>query len=75
MQPTLLMSNKNEDEILKVEYEDISIVKSKIDDLALKYDSNPNLLFLAAACITLTKYTNNTKIFIKVKSKIDEDSR
>ena len=75
MQPTLLMSNKNEDEILKVEYEDISIVKSKIDDLALKYDSNPNLLFLAAACITLTKYTNSTKIFIKVKSKIDEDSR
>ena len=71
MQPTLLMSNKKDGEVPKMEYSDIFIVKSKIDDLALKYDSNPNSLFLAATCITLTKYTNSTKIFIKIKSKMD----
>ena len=71
MQPTLLMSNKKDGEVPKMEYSDIFIVKSKIDDLALKYDSNPNSLFLAATCITLTKYTNSTKIFIKIKSKMN----
>ena len=74
MHPSVLIFNKNDDNIPKIEYVYISIIKSKIDSLALKHDLNQNLLFLAATCITLTKYTNSTQIFIKIKSKINEKS-
>ena len=74
MQPSVLIFNKNDDEIPKIEYVCISIIKSKIDDLTSKHDLDQNLLFLAATCITLTKYTNSTQIFIKTKSKINGKS-
>ena len=74
MQPTVLMFNKNGGDIPKVEYADIYIIKSKIDDLALKHESTPSLLFLTAACIALTKYTNTTQIFIKTKTFINGKS-
>ena len=74
MQPSVLIFNKNDDEIPKIEYVCISIIKSKIDNLTSKYDLDQNLLFLAATCITLTKYTNSTQIFIKTKSKINGKS-
>jgi amino acid adenylation domain-containing protein len=68
------MFNKNDDDIPKMEYTCISIIKSKIDYLTSKHDLDQNLLFLAATCITLTKYINSTQIFIKTKSKINEKS-
>ena len=72
--PPVIMFNKNDDNISKMEYVCISIIKSKIDDLTSKYNIDQNLLFLAATCITLTKYTGNTQIFIKTKSKINGKS-
>ena len=74
MQPSVLMFNKNDDNISKMEYVYISIIKSKIDDLTSKHDLDQNLLFLAATCITLTKYANSTQIFIKTKSRINGKS-
>ena len=71
MQSSALMFNKNDDNISKMEYVCISIIKSKINDLALKYDLDHNLLFLTATCITLTKYSEDSQIFIKTKSKIN----
>ena len=65
---TLLTYNKNEDDISKTDYVSLSIIKSKIDDLSLKNGLDSNLLFLAATSITLTKYTNSTKIFISTKN-------
>lgn len=74
MQSSALMFNKNDDNISKMEYVCISIIKSKINDLALKYDLDHNLLFLTATCITLTKYSEDSQIFIKTKSKINGKS-
>ena len=74
MQPSVLLFNKNDDDITKMEYVCVSIIKSKIDDLTSKHDLDQNLLFLAATCITLTKYANDTQIFIKTKSKINGKS-
>ena len=74
MQPSVLLFNKNDDDITKMEYVCVSIIKSKIDDLTSKHDLDQNLLFLAATCITLTKYANGTQIFIKTKSKINGKS-
>ena len=74
MQPSVLLFNKNDDDISKMEYVCIPIMKSKIDDLTSKYDLDQNLLFLAATCITLTKYSKTTQIFIKTKFNINGKS-
>ena len=61
--------NKNENnDILDINYASISVTKSFIDDLTFSHNFNSNLLFLAATCITLTKYNNNTKISIFTKN-------
>lgn len=83
LEPTVLPYNKNDNDDLKFNSSKLSINKYKIDNLALNHDLDSNLIFLAATCITLTKFTNNTGIFIstkfndlnKILLRIDEKNR
>ena len=68
-EPTILPYNRvNKNDMGELSFDSISIKKSLIDSLCSVEDLDYNLLFLAAVCITLTKYTNNTSIFIHVNN-------
>ena len=83
LESTIIPYNKKDNDNLKFNSSKLNINKSKIDSLALNHDFDSNLIFLAATCITLTKFTNNTGIFISTKFndlnrillRIDEKNR
>ena len=73
-EPTFLPFNKNNDDV-NIVYESIPLNKHLIDELCA--DNDFDLIIMAAACITLTKYVNSTEIFIGVDDSLlmfnDED--
>ena len=67
---TLLPYNKQDNNGISIISDSISIKKSLIDDLCYKHDLDLDSLILAATCITLTKFINDTEILIYVDNSI-----
>ena len=75
LEPTLIPYNKNKDSSFNVAYSSLNFLKSKIHTLSLREGFDSNLLFLAATCIALTKFTNTSDIFINTKFTTDRESK